>query len=142
MEGNPLTRAAVFASAKEQFGSEPEYLWSSDPDAAVLRRADNRKWYALLMRVSRERLGLPGEGTAEVLDLKCDPLLIGALRSRKGFLPAYHMNRERWVAVLLDDAVSREEGVQLLLMSHDLAGPQPKKSRKTPRTGLVNTTSE
>lgn len=73
MEQQPLTREAVLAGAKEQFGTEPEYLWSSDPGAAVLRRPDNRKWYALLMEVPRTRLGLPGDGAVWVMNCEMRP---------------------------------------------------------------------
>lgn len=130
MEQQPLTREAVLAGAKEQFGTEPEYLWSSDPGVAVLRRPDNRKWYALLMEVPRTRLGLPGDGAVWVMNVKCDPLLTGALRSRAGFLPAYHMNKERWISILLEGEVSLAEGLQLLALSYTLAGPQPKARRR------------
>lgn len=129
----PFTKEAALACARERFGAEPEYLWDSDPDSAVLRRADNRKWFAALLRVQRSRLGLPVEGSVDILDLKCDPLLIGALRAREGFLPAYHMNKERWIAVLLDGQVDAVEGGQLLELSYQLAGPKPKARRRAAR---------
>lgn len=124
-----FTWEAALQFAAERYGAPPEYLWASDPEAAVLRRTDTGKWFALYMRVPRARLGLPGEGKAALLDLKCDPLLTGALRAREGFLPAYHMNKERWVAVLLDGPVDREEGCALLEESWRLAGPKIKRRR-------------
>ena len=48
----------------------------------------------LLMEVGRGKLGLPGEGVVEILNVKCDPMLAGALRAQEGFHPAYHMNKE------------------------------------------------
>lgn len=96
------------------------YLWEKTPEAAVLRHEDSRKWYALVMPVERSRLGLDGAGSVEILNLKCDPLLIGVLRTRAGFLPAYHMNKEHWITLLLDGSVEREEGLQLLEMSYSL----------------------
>lgn len=91
--------------ARRQYKTEPEYLWAKYPDYAVLRHADNRKWYAVLMNVAREKLGLPGEGEVDIIDLKLDPELIGALRMSPGFLPAYHMNKSSWITVLLDGTV-------------------------------------
>ncbi len=128
MERDALTRADIFCYAKEHFGSEPEYLWARTPESAVLRHADNRKWYAIVMPVERAHLGLPGEGVFDVLNLKCDPALVGALRTRPGFLPAYHMNKERWITLLLDGPVSREEGFQLLEMSYELTKQKMKKA--------------
>ena len=108
MERDALTRADIFCYAKEHFGSEPEYLWARTPESAVLRHADNRKWYAIVMPVERA--------------------LVGALRTRPGFLPAYHMNKERWITLLLDGPVSREEGFQLLEMSYELTKQKMKKA--------------
>ena len=134
MGASALTRETVFAYAKEQFGTEPEHLWANDPGAAVLRHAGSRKWYALVMEVRRERLGLPGVGCVWVMDVKCDPALVGALRTRAGFLPAYHMNKDRWVSLLLDGAVSCAEGLQLLDMSYALAAPKLKKASRKANT--------
>ncbi len=117
MDSAALTRTDILTYAKERFGADPDYPWERTPDCAVLRHKENRKWYALIMKVGRARLGLPGEGGIEILNLKCDPVLIGALRARPGFLPAYHMNKERWITLRLDGTVSREEGLQLLEMS-------------------------
>lgn len=53
-------RAEILAYGKEKYHSEAEYLWADTPDAAVLRHNDNRKWYALVMKVERARMGIPG----------------------------------------------------------------------------------
>ena len=37
---------------------------------------------------------MPGDESIDVVNLKCDPLLIGSLRSEPGFFPAYHMNKD------------------------------------------------
>ena len=49
-----------------KYGGAPEYPWMRFPDYAVFRHADSGKWYALVMDVPRKKLGLPGEGPAEV----------------------------------------------------------------------------
>lgn len=130
MDISLLTRDCILRCAMEQFGTEPEYLWPETPDCAVLRHADSRKWYALLMEVPCARLGLPGDGQMDTLTLKCDPVLIGALRTRKGFLPAYHMNKEHWLTLCLDGSVSEEEGLSLLEMSFALTQKKMKKASK------------
>lgn len=119
-------RQDVLAFALEQYGTEPEYLWSSAPEYAVLRHR-NGKWYGVVMDVPRERLGLSGQGCVDVLNVKCEPELIGAFRQRDGFLPAYHMNRSHWLTVLLDGTVDRETIVSLLDMSYDLIEKRTKK---------------
>ena len=87
-------RSDVLRYAAKEYVSQPEHLWLSLPDYAVLRHGNNRKWYALFMDVPRKKLGPPGEGIADVLEVKCDPILAGSLRMTPGIPPAYHMHRE------------------------------------------------
>ncbi len=115
-----LLLAAVFAYVKETNGVEPDYPFAKEPDMPVLRHRDTRKWFGIIQSVAREKLGLPGEGTVQVLNLKCSPLLSGSLRTRPGILPGYHMNKDHWITILLDgsadDALIRE----LFELSYDL----------------------
>lgn len=116
-------RQGLFAYAAAQYQDTPEYLWRTAPGYAVLRRPDNRKWYALVMDLPRQKLGLPGGGTTDVLELKCDPILAGSLRGQPGILPAYHMNRDSWISVLLDGSVPASQLAFLLDISHSLTAP-------------------
>lgn len=117
-----MDRQAVFQWVKRQYGTEPDYPWQDEN--AVLRHRKNRKWYGLIMSVERSRLGLSGEGQAEVLNVKCDPELGGALRTRPGFLPAYHMNKTQWISILLDGTVPEKEIKSLLELSYGLTEPK------------------
>ena len=117
---------AVLRHGVEQYGSEPEHLWARNPGYAVLRRQDDRKWYAALLDVPRKRLGLPGNGTVEILDVKCEPRMLGSLLGTPGYLPAYHMSKSGWITVLLDGTVPTEEILALLDMSYDLAAKRKK----------------
>ena len=125
-----MTREEVFTWCKMQYGTEPDYPWA-DPNA-VLRHRDTRKWYGLVMEVARDRLGLPGEGTIQILNVKCESLLIGSLREKPGFLPAYHMNKENWITILLDGSVQEEEVKRLLDMSYQVTGKQLKNKKSDP----------
>ena len=49
-----MKREEIFQYVKEQYGTEPEYLWKKDPDSAVLRHK-NGKWYAIIMAVEKKR---------------------------------------------------------------------------------------
>ena len=50
-----MEREEIFQYVKEQYGTEPEYLWKKDPDSAVLRHK-NGKWYAIIMAVEKKTL--------------------------------------------------------------------------------------
>ena len=67
------------------------------PRAAVFRHAGNRKWFALVMEVPRDKLGLAGTEKLDIVNFKCDPILIASLRGETGIFPAYHMNKASWI---------------------------------------------
>ena len=111
----------VFEYAYKKYGTSPEYLWSKYPDTAVLRNADSRKWYAVLMRIGEDKLGLEGNDEKDIMDVKCDPLIIGSLRLTAGILPGYHMNKKNWITILLDGSVSEDKIFDLMDMSYKLS---------------------
>lgn len=142
MDKQSVSKQSVLRYAKEQYGTEPDYLWHTED--AVLRRNDNQKWYGLIMRVRVSSLAKKyGDKTLQdnlrqnadvreetnVLNVKCDPLLLGALIQVPGILPAYHMNREHWVSILLDSAIPFEEVCTLVDMSYALTAPAQKKQK-------------
>jgi predicted DNA-binding protein (MmcQ/YjbR family) len=115
-----IKREAIFAYTKEKFGTEPDYPWIKYPDYAVLRHAGSGKWYGLIMTVERFKLSLEGKGRTEILNLKCDLELNSLLRCQQGILPAYHMNREHWITIVLDSPFPEEEIYNLINFSYDL----------------------
>lgn len=88
-----MDRKDVFEYVKKQYGTVPEYLWKESPESAVLRHK-NGKWYAVLMQVKKSKLELEGEGTVDIINVKCEPDMVGVLIETYGFLPGYHMNKE------------------------------------------------
>ena len=114
-----VDRKEIFEYVKKQYGTIPEYLWSSSPDSAVLRH-QNGKWYAVIMNVERSKLGLDGDGTVEIIDVKCDPEMTGMIIQTYGFLPGYHMNKQHWIMILLDGTVGESKILDFLDMSYDL----------------------
>ena len=115
-----MNKEKVFEYVKEKYDTEPEYLWKKYPSDAVLRHKENRKWYAVIMDIEREKLGLQGKEIVEIIDIKCYPEMIGSLRKETGVLPAYHMNKEHWVTLCLDGSVKEEKVLQLLDLSFEL----------------------
>ena len=118
-----VDRKEIFEYVKKQYGTIPEYLWSSSPDSAVLRH-QNGKWYAVIMNVERSKLGLDGDGTVEIIDVKCDPEMTGMIIQTYGFLPGYHMNKQHWITILLDGTVGESKILDFLDMSYDLIDGQ------------------
>ena len=74
-------------------------------------------------------LGIPRDGRTNILNVKCDPLMAGSLLAQPCFLPAYHMNKGKWITVLLDGSTDREQVMALVDMSYHLTlGPERRKT--------------
>ena len=76
-------RESILRYAAENFGTTPEYLWKSTPDAAVLRHRENGKWYGLLTDIPAEKLGLPSGRTVHILNVKCRWKLVRCCKRRE-----------------------------------------------------------
>lgn len=114
-------REILLAHAATQYAISPEYLWKKFPSYAVLRHNSGKaKWFALIANVPRIKLGLKGEGNVEIANFKCIPELVGVLRQNKNILPAYHMNKEHWISVILDSDFPDDELCQLMDESYRL----------------------
>jgi predicted DNA-binding protein (MmcQ/YjbR family) len=121
-----MDKEAFLRYAAETYGAAPEYPWIDLPDAFVLRHAANQKWFAVGLTVRRDRLGLPGDGTVDVVNVKCDPMMSGSYLSQPGILPAYHMNKLHWLSVLLNGTAADDDVRALLDMSFALTYPKKK----------------
>ena len=111
----------ILRYAAEQYGDDPEYLWAEYPEYAVLRRRDTGKWYALLMNISKKKLGLENSEMVEVVDLRFDveelPNKVDGVRYFRG----YHMNKKHWITILLDGSVALDEILDYVDKSYALA---------------------
>lgn len=115
-----MTRKDLEKHIAETYNTDPDYPFEDTPDAAVFRHGNNRKWFALIMRVGRDRLGLSGEGDIDIVNLKCDPLMLGSMLLEPGFFPAYHMSKAHWITAALDGSARREQILELLDISFEL----------------------
>lgn len=95
-------RREIFDFVNSEYSVSPEYLWEGDFDTAVFRHRDTKKWFGIIMTVKRSTLGLEEPGTVEVMNVKCDPLLVDMLTQQRGYLRAYHMNKRLWISMLID----------------------------------------
>ena len=53
-----MDRQMVFDYINKTYRTPPEYPWRRYDSNAVFRHADNRKWFALVMDVQGDKLGL------------------------------------------------------------------------------------
>ncbi len=88
----------------DTYGTTPDYPFEDDLETAVLRHENNRKWYALVMKVSRRKFGLDSDEVIDVVNLKLPLEMFGSFGKADGVYLAYHMNKLHWISVLLPDA--------------------------------------
>lgn len=109
----------IISHISKKYGDEPQFLWEKYSDCAVFRRKSSGKWYGVLLTVGKYKL-IPGScGKVEIIDLRIDPSSPAA--KEKKYMPAYHMNKTRWITVILDGSVSTREIYRLIDASYELA---------------------
>lgn len=113
-------RERLLAYIQKTYGALPDYPWARTPRYAVLRHANSRKWFAAIVDVAQDKLGMPGSRVVDAVNLKCGPQMAGALRGQPGVFPGWHMNKENWVTVLLDGPMPMDEIRALVDLSYQL----------------------
>ena len=99
-----MTKQLFFEYCLSTYGTSPDYPFDENFETAVFRHSDNRKWYAIVMRVSRCKFGFDSDEVIDVVNLKLPIEMFGSFGAADGVYPAYHMNKLHWISVLLPDA--------------------------------------
>lgn len=99
-----MNKQEFLSNCFEVYDTSPDYPFDDLFETAVLRHGDNRKWYALVMRVSRRKFGFDNDEVIDVVNLKLPTEMFGSFGATDGVYPAYHMNKLHWISVLLPDA--------------------------------------
>ena len=124
-----MTKQSFLEYCIDTYGTSPDYPFEEDFVTAVLRHADNKKWYALVMRVSRRKFGFDSDEIIDVVNLKLPTEMFGSFGTDDGVYPAYHMNKLHWISVLLPEAP--DDIVQFLVNVSYEATKDKRKRRKT-----------
>ena len=98
----------VISHIEETYPSFAEYLFEST-DTAVFRKGTKKKWFAVVMHISRKTLGTESDEKIDVLNVKLNPDDIALLIDQKGYFPAYHMNKKHWCTIVLDGTLDIDE---------------------------------
>ncbi len=123
-----MTRTELEKYIAETYPAVKDYPWMAYPNYAVFRhKSKDKKGFAFVMDISKTKLGLPEDSVISVVNLKCDPIMVGSFLLKDGIYPAYHMNKEHWLTVALDGSVPDDEIKMLIDISFDLTAPKLKK---------------
>lgn len=121
-----MNREELIQYITETYTADPEHPWANEPDYTVFRHRGNKKWFALIMDISGDKLGLDAERIS-IVNLKNSPAMSGSLRSEKGIFPAYHMNKQQWISAVLGDGGADDELLKILVdMSYNLTDKKRK----------------
>ena len=72
------------------------------------------------MVIPYRTIGINKPVDVDILNVKCDPVMMGSLRGKSGFCPAYHMNKDKWITILLDGSAGQEDIKALLAISYSM----------------------
>lgn len=100
-QANRLTQHII-----KYYGDYPDFPWPKYNGYGVFRNRNNKKWYALIMNISKSKVDKNKTGNTDAVNLKIDNKKIPELTKQTGIYPAYHMNKNNWITVLLDDTVA------------------------------------
>lgn len=95
-----MTKDELTRHIYEQYHIVPDHPFTRYSKHSVFRH-DNGKWFCLLMSISGNKLGLADDKMVDIINIKVRPEFVGSLLTMPEFLPAYHMNKEHWVSVLI-----------------------------------------
>lgn len=93
----------------KKYSDKAEYLWEKFPNNAIFRKPESQKWYAAILTVKKNSIGLEEDGEIEVIDLKAEPERIKTIVDGTKYLPGFHMNKKHWFTIKLDKTVPISE---------------------------------
>lgn len=115
-----ISKEEVFNYIKTKYGKHPEYLWTRTPNYAIFRHSENRKWFAAVIDITEDKLGIESKKIIDAILLKCGPQLSGSLKDGTTIFPGWHMNKELWITVHLGNSIDKQKIFGLIDLSFEL----------------------
>ena len=123
-----MTKQEFLDYCTETYGTTPDYPFEEDFVTTALRHSATRKWYAIVMQVSRRKFGQESDEIIDVVNMKLPVEMFGSFDKADGVYPAYHMNKFHWISLLLPDAP--DDVAKLLVnVSFEATGKKKKADR-------------
>ncbi len=109
----------ISSLVKEKYDIDPEFLFDSSPGFGVFRNKTNKKWFGMIMNLSKNKVTGNSKDEIEAINLKLANDNNG-YELEEGIYPAYHMNKKYWASIILDDTLSDEKVMELIDISYNL----------------------
>lgn len=124
---NPLTH--IMEHMESTYGTKHEEPWDYLPGYYTFKAPNSGKWYAIIMHLPQNRIGLEGEQTIDIINVKIRMDKIDALIDHIHYFPSYHMNKKSWITILLDKDTDLEALKALIEDSFQMV-EKPKKAQR------------
>lgn len=105
---------------KNKYGDDLEYLWEKFSNNAIWRRKDTKKWYGLMVVLSKRKLKIDSDEIVEIIDVRVNQNNKN-LVDNKLIFEGYHMNKKSWITICLDNSVDTKDIFKLIDESYALA---------------------
>ena len=125
-----MNRSELEKFISDNYVCTSDFPWMQYPSFRVFRHPNNKKWFAVIMDIPKNKIGLPFDDIISVVNLKSDPIMVGSLLRENGIFPAYHMAKNSWISVALDGSADDEKIKMLLDMSFEATAVKLKKKTK------------
>lgn len=105
---------------KERYGDAPVFPFKSYADYGVFKNPTTGKWYGLIMNIDRRKLDASDlDESIDVINVKVDDKRLDELIKTPGIFRAYHMNKKKWVTLVLDESLNDKAILDLIDQSHE-----------------------
>ena len=108
----------------KRYGESPDYPFDDgkNDEDAVFRCKDNQKWYGILMPIKRSCISKNKEDVdvIDVLNVKVDETKLDEILNLPSVYPAYHMNKQKWISIVLDSGLDDKTLMDLIDTSRNL----------------------
>lgn len=104
-----MTLAEVEAYILGNYEATSDHSFEEDRTVTVFRRLDNNQRFAATKNIGCRSVNAGNTGRIDILNVCVNTRLVAKLREREGFRPAWRMNQNKWVTVLLDGTVPDDE---------------------------------
>lgn len=126
-----MTRNEFIAFVEDFYGIKYDCPFEDDFETLVFRHPENNKWFALVMRIKKYKLGfeIHTDEYIDVVNLKCLPEIMDNLWQEHGVFPAYHMSKKHWLTLALNGECDDEIIKWVTNISFDLTKKNVKKRK-------------
>ena len=111
----------IIRYVKDKYNDDLEFLWKKFSQNAVWRNKNNDKWYGILLIISEKKLKLESDKIVEIIDLRYSKDKIKEIIDNEKIFAGYHMNKDNWITIKLDDSIKTETIFELIDNSYRLS---------------------